>query len=236
MKTVLLNKTNYIIGILGALLFFGTVFSIFLYNSTMFISTEPIPENEEVNYNDNFVAVAPSFINSDEATETVSNEQNSSATPKNGNASSNTTMLYSISIPSANIKAQVNAMGINSAGAMDVTKDPKKATWFKLGPKPGKTGSAVIAGHSGYRGGIASFETLPKVNKGDIVTLTNLKTNEILTFKVIKKKKYKADSTVNEVFDNKSGKYLNLITCVGRWDSSRGTHSERLVVFTELIE
>ena len=141
--------------------------------------------------------------------------------------------LYIIKVPTGKINTKVLSSGINKSGAMSVTNNPRLASWYKLGAKPGEIGSAVIAGHSGYRGGIASFQNLPKVKVGDKIYLIDKKGNETV-FVIYKKKKFPADSTVDDVFNKNDGRYLNLITCVGTWNNHLGTHSERLVVYSKL--
>jgi hypothetical protein len=55
-------------------------------------------------------------------------------------------------------------------------------------------------------------------------------------FVVVDKKRYPYDTTaLDDVFGPTSKQRLNLITCIGEFDQNAGTHSERLVVFTEQL-
>jgi len=67
-------------------------------------------------------------------------------------------------IPSINIDAAIEYVGLTSNGAMAVPKGPNDVGWFELGPRPGDIGSAVIAGHDGWKDGIpAVFDNLSKL-------------------------------------------------------------------------
>ena len=52
-----------------------------------------------------------------------------------------------LEIPKININTIIKHMGITSQGAMDMSKGATDVVRFNLGPRPGNTGSAVIAGH-----------------------------------------------------------------------------------------
>ena len=56
-------------------------------------------------------------------------------------------------IPSINVDAPVEYVGLTPDGAMDVPKERANVAWFNLGPRPGENNSAVIAGHYGRKMG-----------------------------------------------------------------------------------
>src|SRR3989344_283531 len=73
-----------------------------------------------------------------------------------------------LKIPSINVDANIEHVGTTPDGAMDVPKEPEDVAWFNLGPRPGETGSSVIAGHSGYKDNKpAIFDNLDKLQKGE---------------------------------------------------------------------
>jgi sortase A len=141
----------------------------------------------------------------------------------------------SIAVPRLHITAPVVPVGLTKGGAMAVPPGPEIAGWFKIGTYPGDQGSAVIAGHSGFARRSAAFDPLTKVRKGDVVQVRT-SMGKTLTFSVIGQREYPADSTANEVFSRNDGVYLNLVSCTGSWNSTLGTHSQRLVVFTRLAQ
>ena len=54
-----------------------------------------------------------------------------------------------LTIPSIGVDAGSEYVGLTADGAMGVPKDPSKAAWYSLGPRPGEPGNAVVAGHVG---------------------------------------------------------------------------------------
>jgi len=66
-----------------------------------------------------------------------------------------------LKIPKINVDSAFEYVGLTPQGAMDVPKGPAEVGWFKLGTRPGEIGSAVVAGHSGWKNGIpAVFDNL----------------------------------------------------------------------------
>jgi len=83
--------------------------------------------------------------------------------------------------------------------------------------------------------GPSVFYDLDQLSQGDTVTVTD-DTGEMCQFVVVDKKRYPYDTTaLDDVFGPTSKQRLNLITCIGEFDQNAGTHSERLVVFTEQL-
>ena len=120
---------------------------------------------------------------------------------------------------------------------MDVPKGPAEVAWYKLGSKPGDIGSAVVAGHSGYKNNkMGVFDNLYKLQKGDKLYIEDEKGNTII-FVVRESRKFNPKADALDVFGSSDGKaHMNLVTCVGAWNDVERTHSERLVVFTDKVE
>ena len=140
-----------------------------------------------------------------------------------------------LTIESINVTADVTPTGLTSDGDMAIEENPEQVAWYKLGPKPGEEGSAVVAGHYGWKNGIASvFNDLNTLAKGDEISMTN-EDGTTLTFVVTRTALYTPDQDATNVFRSDDGKaHLNLITCQGSWNNTASTYSERLVVFTDL--
>lgn len=139
-----------------------------------------------------------------------------------------------LKIPKINVDAAVEYVGVTSKGAMDVPKDPADVAWFNLGPSPGEVGSAVIAGHYGWRNNIpAVFDNLHKLAIGDAVSVEDEK-GTTTTFIVSKIQKYDQKADATDIFISSDGRaHLNLITCVGTWSKAQQSYSDRLVVFAD---
>jgi LPXTG-site transpeptidase (sortase) family protein len=140
-----------------------------------------------------------------------------------------------IKIPSLNVNATIERVTLAADGSMDVPKDPDNAGWYALGPRPGETGSAAIAGHVNWWGGVKGvFEHLSALKPGDIITIEN-DFGKNIYFVVREARTYDADADATEIFSTNDGKaHLNLITCTGLWDKGAQQYAKRLVVFADL--
>lgn len=139
-----------------------------------------------------------------------------------------------LKIPSINVNAPVEYVGLTQDGAMDVPQERANVAWFNLGQRPGENGSAVIAGHYGWENMEESvFDDLHKLRKGDKLYIEDEK-GEVITFVVRESRRYDPDADASEVFGSSDGKaHLNLVTCEGVWDKVSKTYSKRLVVFAD---
>ncbi|MDO8524443.1 MAG: class F sortase [bacterium] len=141
-----------------------------------------------------------------------------------------------LKIPKINVDAFIEYVGVTSAGAMDISENQDSVAWFKLGPRPGEKGSAVIAGHYGIKNKKGSvFDGLYKLRKGDKIYIKDDK-GATISFVVRKSQRYDPNADASDVFISNDGKaHLNLITCEGVWNALFKTYSKRLVVFTDKI-
>ena len=139
-----------------------------------------------------------------------------------------------LKIPEINVDATIEYVGLTQNGGIGVPKGPINVAWFKLGPKPGEKGVAVIDGHSGWKDGIpAVFDNLYKLRKGDKIYVENKEGNTV-TFVVNEIKEFNPKADASSVFISNDGlSHLNLITCGGSWDEVNKTHTARLVVFAD---
>jgi len=135
------------------------------------------------------------------------------------------------------VDAYVNPVGVNAAGDMDIEDIPEQLAWYKFGPKPGEEGSAVIAGHYGWKDGVPSvFNDLNKLIAGDTLS-TYGADGQVKTFVVTRTATYAPDQDATDIFRSDDGKaHLNLVTCQGSWNNSLRTYSERFIVFTDLLD
>jgi LPXTG-site transpeptidase (sortase) family protein len=139
-----------------------------------------------------------------------------------------------LKIPSINVDAIIDQVGLTPDGAMDVPKTPTNTAWFNLGPRPGEIGSSVIDGHFGWGKGLAAvFDNLSKLRQGDKIYTEDDK-GLINTFIVKESKSYDSQAVATEVFKSNDNKaHLNLITCEGVWNKAEKNYSKRLVIFTD---
>jgi LPXTG-site transpeptidase (sortase) family protein len=139
-----------------------------------------------------------------------------------------------LTIDRIGVDAAIEKVGKEKNGEMGVPKDYKNTGWYESGTQPGDQGNAVIDGHVNDPEGKGVFWDLGKLETGDEVKVSDAN-GETLTFEVIGKKSFPlGEAPVKEIFGYTSRRTLNLITCTGDFDYDRGTHEERLVVYTEL--
>lgn len=142
-----------------------------------------------------------------------------------------------LEIISIAIDAVIRLAGLTAGGDMDISDDPDEVAWYQLGTKPGQQGSAVIAGHYGWKDGHSSvFNNLHKLVAGDQVSTYDAR-GVATSFIVREIRKYDPDADATEVFKSTDGGvHLNLITCDGNWVQANDSYTDRLVVFTDLEE
>ncbi len=141
-----------------------------------------------------------------------------------------------LEIPRLHIGVPIEQAGLTPQGAMGVPEGPMDVAWFKLGPRPGEIGNAVIAGHEGWKNGIpAVFDILYMLQPGDNIVIED-EYGAIMTFVVRKVKTLDQYADAATIFNSSDGKaHLNLITCEGVWNPAQKSYANRLVVFADKI-
>lgn len=139
-----------------------------------------------------------------------------------------------LKIPSINLDAAVEYVGLTSKGALDTPKGSANVAWFDQGPRPGEIGNSIIDGHFGYKNNKpAVFDNLYRLKKGNKIYIEDSK-GKIITFVVQELKIYDRNQEASDVFiSNDEKSHLNLITCEGTWNVIDKTHSNRLVIFAD---
>jgi len=137
-----------------------------------------------------------------------------------------------LTISAINVNAAIQHVGVKSNGEMEVPSNTVDVGWFKLGPRPGEIGSAVISGHfDGKNGEDGVFTNLHKLKKGDKLYIEDDKGTAIAF--VVREKRTYDPGYAEEVFISSDSAHLNLVTCDGVWDGNKKSYSKRLVVFTD---
>lgn len=141
-----------------------------------------------------------------------------------------------INIPEIGVNTNVELVGIDDNGRMEVPKDPNNVGWFEYGPRPGEIGSAVIAGHLDSKTGPAIFYKLSSLKINDSIEIID---QDGIThyFKVSDKKIYQDNNfPIDEVFTKSDSSRLNLITCAGTYDKVAKNYNNRMVIFGTLTD
>ena len=150
-----------------------------------------------------------------------------------------TRTLRELRIPTLGVKAGVQDLGLTADGRMGSPTNHYEVGWFRYGTKPGARGNAVIAGHvNTLRSSEGVFKELHLLKAGDTVEVTD-RDGHTSIFIVTGTKRVPYDAPVSanaEIFGPTMARRLNLVTCSGSWIPEKKTYTERLVVFTELVD
>jgi sortase (surface protein transpeptidase) len=141
-----------------------------------------------------------------------------------------------IVIPAIGVDADVIDLGLNDDGTMEVPTDFAQAGWFDRGPKPGRVGPAVIAGHVDDRSGPAVFYDLVELEPGDEIEVHG-EDGEVVTFVVRETQQHPKDAFPTEdVYGGTPGAELRLITCSGEFDRDERSYRDNTIVFAERLD
>jgi LPXTG-site transpeptidase (sortase) family protein len=140
-----------------------------------------------------------------------------------------------IQIPSITVDTTITPVGLTADGDMAIDDNPDTVAWYQTGPKPGEKGSAVIAGHYGWKDGHGSiFNNLNTLKAGDKILIDNQSGTQVV-FIVREIRTYDPEADATIVFKSTDAKvHLNLISCIGTWVNAEDSYSQRIVVFSDL--
>ncbi len=136
-----------------------------------------------------------------------------------------------LSIPAIGVRTRLVRLGQHQDGTVEVPGNPAEAGWFELGPPPGAAGSSVILGHVDSTSGPAVFYRLKELSPGDRIAV-RLDDGTTVRFRVHSVETYdNADFPAQRVYGKQGRSQLNLVTCGGDYDSSRGGYQSNVVVY-----
>ena len=140
-----------------------------------------------------------------------------------------------LQIPSLNIAATVQHVGIAKSGAMAVPSNFTDAAWYKYGALPGQEGTAVMDGHVDNGLSLAGvFKHLDAIQKGSdiyVVTASGQKIHYVVSD--IELYPYQG-VPMSSILTTTGPARLVLITCDGAWVQGNRTYDHRLVVYATI--
>ena len=132
-------------------------------------------------------------------------------------------------IPSLSLDSAIEALGIDSSGAMETPRNIWNVGWYRDGPSPGARGDAVIDGHVGLPGSPLVFFGLAGLAIGaDVIAVLADGTRK--RFSVSAAQVWPANSHPPDLFSGNGQPRLSLITCTGKYDRFTQTYGDRLIV------
>lgn len=137
-----------------------------------------------------------------------------------------------LAIPDIALGSPIVKMGLTKEGNLDVPSGTtNNVGWYASGTVPGEKGAAVLDAHV-----FAAFSRLHEVAQGDDIYVS-MSDGTTRRFAVTRTKVYElSELTSKELFEEKGGKFLHLITCAGELTPDRSTYTHRLVVYATLAE
>lgn len=142
-----------------------------------------------------------------------------------------------LDIPKIGVHAPVSTLGLKSDGTIQEPplSKPNLTGWYRLGPTPGETGPAVIAGHVDANGGRAVFYRLKQLRRGDRATITR-KDGSVVTFQVDAIQQVPKDAfPTKKVYGDIGFPGLRLITCGGSFDKRTGHYIDNVIAYGHLV-
>lgn len=145
-----------------------------------------------------------------------------------------------VTIPSLRVTDEVVPVGLcetkapprceKGIGEMELP-EVTETGWYRLGPRPGELGRAILAGHVDWKGTPGAFKQLGALRPGDLIRTTDAAGIErewrVYDVHQIPKRDYAARA-VPLLFDDSRGPELALVTCSG--DVSGGEYSDNTIV------
>lgn len=140
-----------------------------------------------------------------------------------------------IRIPAIDVDADVDDMGLNDDGSIEVPEQFADTGWWTHSPRPGRIGASAILGHVDSKTGPAVFFRLTDLEAGDRIHVDG-EDGRTLTFAVRAVEQHpKASFPSERVFGATPAPTLRLITCGGAFDSNAGSHLDNVIVFADLV-
>ena len=139
-----------------------------------------------------------------------------------------------LTIPAIGVKAPIINLGLNRNGTLQVPTTTTVAGWYTGSPRPGATGSAVIAGHVDSRTGPGIFFWLKKMRPGERIYVRRAD-GTLAVFVVTAVRIYtKSNFPTAMVYGPVPDAELRLITCGGTFDYARRSYLSNVVVYARL--
>lgn len=140
-----------------------------------------------------------------------------------------------VEIPSLDVAAEIVQSGIHAESRqMEIPPQPDQVGWYRFGPRPGESGSAVLAGHVDMAGfGPGAFFDLDRLLPGDEV-LVHMSDGTVRRFETVDIARVPKDRLdLESIFDNTGTARLTLITCGGAFNETIRSYDDNVVARLE---
>lgn len=137
-----------------------------------------------------------------------------------------------LSVPDADVRAEVVPVGLAPDGSLEIPEDPAVLGWWSSGAVPGSTeGATVVAAHIDAAGaGTGPMLRLVDAPMGTAVDVTTT-AGASVTYRVVERRSYpKADGLPRDLFAADGAPRLVLITCGGAFDRASRHYVDNIVI------
>ena len=136
-----------------------------------------------------------------------------------------------LTIPAIGVRTRLIRLGLTRSGALQVPASYQVAGWYGGSPRPGATGSAIIAGHIDSVAGPGVFFRLASLRRGDRAYVRRAD-GSLVVFRVTAVRLYHKDRfPTAAVYGPAAGPQLRLITCGGTFDPALRSYLSNVVVY-----
>jgi sortase (surface protein transpeptidase) len=140
--------------------------------------------------------------------------------------------LPRVEIPAIGVRAHIVSLGLTKDGALQAPPTYDEVGWWSGGPRPGRKGPALLAGHVDSRSAPAVFYRLRELRSGDAVTVIDSAGSH--RFRVTGEQRAgKASFPTRRVYGDTPKPALRLVTCGGPWDARAGHYRDNLIVYAK---
>jgi sortase (surface protein transpeptidase) len=140
-------------------------------------------------------------------------------------------------ISALSIEAPVVPLGVDAAtGDMEVPDNIDEVGWYRFGPVPGGSGSAVLAAHVDLAGeGPGVFYYLDRLGNGDEIEIAMTDGSSLRFLVTDTKRVPKVNLDLDSLFDPEGDPLLRLVTCGGAFDRATRSYQDNIVVTARLV-
>jgi sortase (surface protein transpeptidase) len=140
--------------------------------------------------------------------------------------------LPRVEIPSIGLRAHIVSLGLTKGGALQAPPTYDEVGWWSGGPRPGRKGPALLAGHVDSRSAPAVFYRLDELRRDDEVTVIDSAGTH--RFRVTSEERARKTSfPTRRVYGDTPAPALRLVTCGGPWDARAGHYRDNLIVYAK---
>ncbi|RBY93820.1 class F sortase [Blastococcus sp. TBT05-19] len=141
-----------------------------------------------------------------------------------------------LTVPELGIDAPVDALGVAADGQMELPDDVSRVGWYRFGPPPGASGSAVLGGHVDDREqGPGALAPLRDAEVGDEIVVTDA-TGTPTRWQVMSRETItKQALPVDRIFGRDGPPRLVVVTCGGPFLPELRSYRDNVVVVAEPV-